>query len=66
MCIRDRDTGIREGTKVSRTQKQAGVPVGEAFIGRIVNALGAPVDGKGEIKAEELSLIHSFMKALFL
>ena len=48
-----KDTGIREGTKVSRTQKQAGVPVGEAFIGRIVNALGAPVDGKGEIKAEE-------------
>ena len=47
-----RDTGIKEGTKVARTQKQAGVPVGDAFIGRIVNALGAPIDGKGEIKAD--------------
>ena len=47
-----KDTGIKEGTKVARTQKQAGVPVGDAFIGRIVNALGAPIDGKGEIKAE--------------
>ncbi len=46
------DTGIKEGTKVARTQKQAGVPVGDAFIGRIVNALGAPIDGKGEIKAD--------------
>ena len=46
-----KDTGIKEGTKVARTQKQAGVPVGDAFIGRIVNALGAPIDGKGEIKA---------------
>ena len=35
------DTGIREGTKVSRTGKKAGVPVGEAYIGRVVNALGA-------------------------
>lgn len=47
-----KDTGIREGTKVARTQKQAGVPVGEGFVGRIVNALGAPIDGKGEIKEE--------------
>ena len=47
-----KDTGIKEGTKVARTQKQAGVPVGDAFIGRIVNALGAPIDGKGEIKAD--------------
>lgn len=46
------DTGIREGTRVARTRKQAGVPVGEGFIGRIVNALGAPIDGKGEIKEE--------------
>ena len=47
-----KDTGIREGTKVARTQKQAGIPVGEGFIGRIVNALGAPIDGKGEISQE--------------
>ena len=47
------ESGIREGSKVSRTGRQAGIPVGNGFIGRIVNALGAPVDGKGEIKEEE-------------
>ena len=46
-----RDTGIKEGTKVVRTKKKAGIPVGDAFIGRIVNALGEPIDGNGEIKA---------------
>ena len=44
------DTGIKEGTKVTRTGKRAGVPVGEEFLGRIINALGAPIDGKGAIK----------------
>ena len=48
-----KDTGIKEGTKVARTGKQAGIPVGDKFIGRIVNALGEPIDGKGEIQAEE-------------
>jgi F-type H+-transporting ATPase subunit alpha len=38
------------GTKVTRTGKRAGVPVGEEFLGRIINALGAPIDGKGAIK----------------
>lgn len=38
--------------KLKRTHKKAGVPVGEGFIGRIVNSLGEPIDGKGEIKAE--------------
>lgn len=47
-----KDTGIKEGTKVTRTQKQAGVPVGEGYIGRIVDALGAPLDGKGEIPSD--------------
>ena len=47
-----KDTGIREGTKVTRTGKQAGIPVGNGYVGRIVNALGAPIDGKGEIKEE--------------
>ena len=47
-----KDTGIKEGTKVARTGKQAGIPVGDKFIGRIVNALGEPIDGKGEIKAD--------------
>lgn len=41
---------IEEGTKVKRTHKMAGVPVGEGFIGRIVNSLGEPIDGKGPVK----------------
>ena len=45
-----KDTGIKEGTKVTRTGKRAGVPVGEEFLGRIINAVGAPIDGKGAIK----------------
>ena len=53
VIIFGKDTGIREGTKVARTEKRAGIPVGEGFIGRVVDALGAPVDGKGEIKAED-------------
>ncbi len=48
-----KDTGIKEGTKVTRTGKRAGIPVGDAFLGRIVDALGAPIDGKGEIPSEE-------------
>ena len=48
----DSDTGVEQGTKVKRTHKKAGVPVGDGFIGRIVNSLGEPIDGKGEIKAD--------------
>lgn len=48
-----RDVGIKEGTKVTRTGKKAGIPVGEQFVGRIVNALGEPIDGQGEIEADE-------------
>lgn len=47
------DTGIREGTKVTRTKKKAGIPVGEAFIGRVIDPLGAPIDGKGPIASED-------------
>ena len=47
------DSGIREGTKVSRTGKRAGVPVGDGFGGRVVNALGEPIDGKGEIREDD-------------
>ena len=47
-----KDTGIKEGTKVTRTKKRAGIPVGDAFLGRIIDALGAPIDGNGEIKAD--------------
>ena len=47
------DTGIKEGTKVCRTKNKAGIPVGPAYIGRVINALGEPIDGKGEIPAED-------------
>ena len=46
------DTRISEGTKVTRTGKRAGIPVGDAYIGRVVNALGEPIDGKGSIEAD--------------
>ena len=47
-----RDTEIHEGSRVARTGKMAGIPVGEEFKGRIVDALGAPLDGEGEIEAD--------------
>ena len=46
------DQGIKEGDTVKRTGRVVSVPVGEALIGRVVNALGEPIDGKGAIAAE--------------
>ncbi len=46
------DNGIKEGDAVKRTGKVVSVPVGEKLIGRVVNALGEPIDGKGSIEAE--------------
>ncbi len=46
------DEGIREGTHARRTKKRAGVPVGEGFLGRIVNALGEPIDGREAVKED--------------
>ncbi len=45
-------TGIVEGMEVTRTGEVLSVPVGDAFLGRVVDPLGAPIDGLGEIKAE--------------
>ena len=42
-------SGIREGSKVRRTNKIASIEVGEGFVGRVVNPLGVPIDGKGPI-----------------
>ena len=56
--ILGKDTEIKQGTKVTRTKKKAGVPVGESYVGRIINALGAPIDGKGEIKADDYRAIE--------
>ena len=47
------DEGIKEGDTVSRTGQVVSVPVGEGLIGRVVNALGQPVDGKGAVDAKE-------------
>ncbi|HHY27402.1 MAG TPA: F0F1 ATP synthase subunit alpha [Desulfitobacterium dehalogenans] len=52
-------TEIREGDQVKRTGRIVEVPVGEAMIGRVVNALGQPIDGKGEIKADTFRPIES-------
>jgi F-type H+-transporting ATPase subunit alpha len=45
-------SGIEEGTSVRRTGEILSVPVGDAFLGRVVDPLGRPIDGKGEIKTE--------------
>jgi F-type H+/Na+-transporting ATPase subunit alpha len=47
------DTAIKEGDIVKRTNRIAQVPVGDALIGRVVNALGEPVDGKGPLQTQE-------------
>lgn len=49
----DDEEEIEEGTKVVRSGRMAGIPVGDEFIGRVVNALGVPIDGKAEISASD-------------
>ena len=53
------DEGIKEGGPVKRTGKVVSVPVGEAMIGRVVNALGQPIDGKGPIETSDFRPIES-------
>ena len=52
-----RDTGIKEGTKVVRTKKKAGIPVGDAFVGRVIKALGEPIDGNGDVKEDDYRIL---------
>ena len=52
------DTGIKEGDQVKRTGRIAEVPVGEALVGRVVDAMGQPIDGKGPIHTTETRLIE--------
>jgi len=52
------DEGVKEGDTVERTRVVVSVPVGEGLIGRVVNALGHPVDGKGDIDSKELRPIE--------
>lgn len=53
------DEEISEDSSVRRTGKTAGIPVGDEFIGRVVNALGVPIDGEGEIFSEEYRPIEN-------
>ena len=53
------DEGVKEGSSVTRTGKVVSVPVGEALIGRVVDALGSPIDGKGPIEAADYRRIES-------
>ena len=53
------DRDIKQGTRVIRTGKMAGIPVGEAFLGRVVDALGAPIDAKGTIHADDYRPIEN-------
>lgn len=52
------DDEIEQGTKVKRTKRKAGVPVGDNFVGRVVNALGEPIDGLGDIEASDYRLVE--------
>ena len=49
---------VSQGSHARRTHKKAGVPVGDNFIGRVVNALGEPIDGKGAIEADDYRLVE--------
>ena len=53
------DSDIKEGTKVFRTEKTAGIPVGNEYVGRIIDPLGSPIDGLGEINATDYRPIEN-------
>ena len=59
VAILSDNNDIREGTQVKRTGKVLSVPVGEALLGRVVNALGAPIDGKGPVDTHETRPIEA-------
>jgi len=56
--LSERDT-VREGSVVYRTGEALSVPVGEALLGRVVNALGSPIDGKGPVETTEIRPVES-------
>ena len=55
----DDDASVCAGSTVRRTGRTAGVPVGEGFLGRVVNALGVPIDGEGDIRADGYRPVES-------
>jgi len=59
-CILFDDTdSVCEGSRVKRTGRSAGIPVGTNFLGRVINPLGLPIDGKGDIDADDYRAIES-------
>jgi F-type H+-transporting ATPase subunit alpha len=58
IAILGEDSAIKEGTSVKRTEKIVQVPVGDALLGRVVNAIGQPIDGMGEIHAKETRVVE--------
>src|SRR5271156_2474169 len=52
------DTLVKEGSTVKRTNQIVQVPVGEELLGRVVNALGVPIDGKGDLNAKEFRRVE--------
>lgn len=52
------DHAIKEGSSVKRTEKIVQVPVGDALLGRVVNAIGEPIDGEGDIKTKEFRIVE--------
>ena len=59
VALLSNNNNIREGSQVKRTGRVLSVPVGEAMLGRVVNALGEPIDGKGPIETEKTRPIES-------
>ena len=59
VALLSNENSVREGSQVKRTGKVLSVPVGEALLGRVVDALGAPIDGKGPISTKETRPIES-------
>jgi len=58
VAILGEDPLIKEGTSVKRTERIVSVPVGDALLGRVVNAIGEPIDGMGEIKSTESRVVE--------
>ena len=59
VAVLSESKNIREGTAVKRTGRVLSVPTGEALLGRVVNALGEPIDGKGPVECDETRPIES-------
>ncbi|PIK14309.1 F0F1 ATP synthase subunit alpha [Halobacteriovorax sp. JY17] len=58
VAILGNDNDIKEGSTVKRTEKIVEVPIGDALLGRVVNAIGEPIDGQGEIKSDKFGKIE--------